>query len=309
MSLYARFAPRGPHGFGYASTAEEVTAGLDLRGKTFLVTGCNSGLGLETTRVLRLRGGHVVGTARSEAKANEAGAQTGPHGTFTGLACELADPSSVRAAVRAVQQRGLRFDAVVANAGITALPRLEKAHGIELQFFTNHVGHFLLVTGILEQLSDDGRVVMLSSRAHRNAPKEGIQFDNLSGDRGYSPWANYGQSKLANVLFAKGLQKRFAGTKKTANALHPGVIHTNLGRSMEHPLKQLVLVLGDALAFKTIPQGAATQAFVAVHPAAAGIGGAYFSDCQVSLPRCDAEDPELAERLWTRTEEIVAGLP
>jgi WW domain-containing oxidoreductase len=309
MSLFGRLAPRGPHGFGYGSTAEEVTAGLDLSGKTFLVTGCNSGLGLETTRVLRLRGGHVVGTARSEAKANEAGAQTGPHGSFTGLACELAEPGSVRAAVRAIEERGFRFDAVIANAGIMALPRLEKAHGIELQFFTNHVGHFLLVTGLLGQLTEEGRVVMLSSRAHRNAPKEGIQFDNLSGDRGYSPWANYGQSKLANLLFAKGLQKRFAGTKRTANAVHPGVIHTNLGRNMEHPLKQLVLVLGDALAFKTIPQGAATQCFVAVSPAAAGVGGAYFSDCQVSRPRRDADDAELAERLWAKTEEIVAALP
>jgi NAD(P)-dependent dehydrogenase (short-subunit alcohol dehydrogenase family) len=309
MSLYGRLAPRGPNGLGYGSTAEEVTAGLDLHGKTFLVTGCNSGLGLETTRVLRLRGGHVVGTARSESKANEAGAQTGPHGTFTGLACELADPASVRGAVRAMQERGLRFDAVIANAGIMALPRLEKAHGIELQFFTNHVGHFLLVTGILGLLHDEARVVMLSSRAHRNAPKEGIQFDNLSGDRGYSAWGNYGQSKLANLLFAKGLQKRFAGTKRTANAVHPGVIHTNLGRNMEHPLKRLVIGLGEALAFKTIPQGAATQCYVAVHPAAAGIGGAYFSDCQVARPRRDAEDPELAERLWTKTEELVAGLP
>jgi WW domain-containing oxidoreductase len=309
MSLYAMLAPKGPNGFGYGSTAEEVTAGLDLTGKTFLITGCNSGLGLEATRVLRLRGGHVVGTARTEAKANEAGAQTGPAGKFTGLACELSDPASVRACVAEIAERDLRFDAIIANAGIMALPKLQKAHGIELQFFTNHVGHFMLVTGLLDRLKDEGRVVIVSSEAHKNAPKEGIQLDDLGGDRGYSPWAAYGQSKIANILFAKALQKRFAGTKKTANALHPGVIRTNLGRNMLNPVTGALFAMAGPLALKNIPQGAATECYLAVHPGAAGIGGEYFSHCQVVRPRADANDPELAERLWKKTEEIVAKLP
>lgn len=308
MSLYAAIAPKGPNGFGYGSTAEDVTAGLDLSGKTVLITGCNSGLGLESVRVLRMRGAHVVGTARTVAKANEAGASTSG-GTFTGLACELSDPTSVRACVAAVKDEGLMLDAVMANAGIMALPTLQKAHGYELQFFTNHIGHFMLVTGLLDQVKDDGRLVITSSEAHRSAPKETIELDNLSGDRGYSPWRAYGQSKIANILFAKELSKRLSGTKKTANALHPGVIDTNLSRSMTNPLKGLAYAIGSVIALKSVPQGTATQCFLAVHPKAATVTGEYFSNCNPATPRPDANDASMAKRLWERSEEIVAALP
>lgn len=309
MSLYSMFARKGPNGFGYGSTAEDVTAGLDLQGKTILVTGCNSGLGFETVRVLRKRGAHVIGTARTKAKADEAGAsQRSLAGAFTGLACELSDPRSVRAAVADLQTRGTTLDAIIANAGIMALPKLEKSNGHELQFFTNHVGHFLLVTGLVDRLSAHGRVVMVSSEAHRRAPKEGIQLDNLSGDRGYEPWAAYGQSKLANILFAKKLARKLAGTGKTANALHPGVIKTNLGRSMGS-MAGIALGLASPIALKSIPEGAATQCFVAVSPKADGVSGEYFSHCQVIEPRADARDEGLADRLWAKTEEIVAALP
>lgn len=308
MSLYSALAPKGKNGFGYGSTAEDVTAGLDLSGKTILVTGCNSGLGLETVRVLRLRGAHVIGTARTAEKANEAGRSTSG-GTFTGLACELSDPSSVRACVAEVKKRDLKLDALLANAGIMALPKLEKAHGIELQFFTNHIGHFMLVTGLLDQLKDDARVVITSSEAHRNAPKATIEFDNLSGDRGYSAWTAYGQSKIANILFAKELSRRFAGTKKTANALHPGVIRTNLGRNMLNPVLNFAFGLFSPLVFKSIPEGAATQCFLAVNPKAAGITGEYFSDSNPKAPRADANDVGIQQRLWEKSEEIVSKLP
>lgn len=309
MSLYSMLAPKGPNGFGYGSTAEDVTAGLDLKGKTILVTGCNSGLGFETVRVLRLRGAHVIGTARTKAKADEAGASQGSlAGAFTGMACELSDPRSVRACVADLQTRGTTLDAIIANAGIMALPKLEKSHGYELQFFTNHVGHFLLVTGVLDRLSETGRVVMVSSEAHRRAPKEGIQLDNLSGDRDYDPWTAYGQSKLANILFAKKLARKLEGTRKTANALHPGVIKTNLGRNMGS-IAEVALALASPIALKTIPEGAATQCFVAVSPKAQGVSGEYFSHCQILKPRADARDDGLADRLWAKTEEIVASLP
>ncbi len=244
MSLVSLFKGKGPSGFGYGSSAEEVTEGLSLSGKTILITGCNSGLGLEMLRVLRLRGAHVVGTARTEAKAKEAGADTP-------LACELADPASVRGCVAAVKKSGVRLDALVCNAGIMALPKLEKACGYELQFFTNHIGHFILTTGLLDALTDEGRVVILSSSAHSMAPKEGIQFDNLSGDKGYKPWTAYGQSKIANLLFAKELGRRFEGTKKTANAVHPGVIHTGLSRSMPG-FQQAAMSLVGPLFLKTV---------------------------------------------------------
>ncbi len=306
MSLYARLAGKGPSGFGYGSTAEEVTEGLSLAGKTILVTGCNSGLGHEALRVLTKRGARVVGTARTLDKAKAACATV--QGDTIPLACELADPASVRACVAAVKAAGLRLDAIICNAGIMALPKLQQAHGYELQFFTNHIGHFILVTGLLDQLTDDGRVVMLSSAAHNMAPKGGIQFDNLSGATGYRDWTQYGQSKMANLLFAKELARRFAGTKKTANAVHPGVIQTNLGRHM-NPIAQFFFGLSDKIALKSIPQGAATEVYVAVHPAAAGISGAYFADCNVAKSRADADDAALARKLWQVSEEIVAKLP
>ncbi len=300
MSLVSLFKGKGPSGFGYGSSAEEVTEGLSLSGKTILITGCNSGLGLEMLRVLRLRGAHVVGTARTEAKAKEAGADTP-------LACELADPASVRGCVAAVKKSGVRLDALVCNAGIMALPKLEKACGYELQFFTNHIGHFILTTGLLDALTDEGRVVILSSSAHSMAPKEGIQFDNLSGDKGYKPWTAYGQSKIANLLFAKELGRRFEGTKKTANAVHPGVIHTGLSRSMPG-FQQAAMSLVGPLFLKTVGQGAATQTYVAVHPDAAGKNGEYFADCNVAKPRADARDRALAEKLYRESERIVAEL-
>lgn len=303
MSLYEMFTSKGPSGFGYGTTAEQVTEGLDLAGKTILVTGCNSGLGFEAMRVLALRGARVVGTARTLEKAQEACAKV--QGATVPLSCELSDPASVRGCVEAVKQQGLTLDAIICNAGIMALPQLEKAHGYELQFFTNHIGHFILVTGLLERLSATGRVVMLSSGAHNAAPKGGIAFDNLDGSKGYSSWRNYGQSKLANLLFAKELARRFAGTQRTANAVHPGVIQTNLGRHMS-PLLAALFGLTGKLWLKSVPQGAATEVFVATHPSLAGVSGQYFADCNVAKCRADADDPALAKRLWEVSEKIAA---
>ncbi len=306
MSLYSMMKSNGPSGFGYGSSAEEVTSGLDLAGKTILVTGCNSGLGEEAIRVLALRGAQVLGTARTQAKADEACAKASSKST--GFACELSDPLSVKACVVAVKNHGARLDAIICNAGIMALPKLEQAFGYELQFFTNHIGHFILVNGLLDELADDGRVVMVSSAAHRRAPKEGIQFDNLSGENGYAPGAAYGQSKLANLLFAKELARKLEGTQKTANAVHPGVIHTNLARSM-HPVADFALGLAAPLLLKDVGQGAATQVFAAVSPKAKGISGKYLTDCNVTEPRRDANDRVMATKLWEVSEKIVAALP
>jgi NAD(P)-dependent dehydrogenase (short-subunit alcohol dehydrogenase family) len=303
MSLYGMFKSKGPSGFGYNSTAEDVTAGLSLQGKTVLVTGCNSGLGLEAARVLALRGARVVGTARTAEKAKAALAPL--QGQTVPFACELSEPASVEACVAAVKREGLKLDALICNAGIMALPKLEQKLGYELQFFTNHIGHFFLVTGLLDSLTGDGRVVMLSSGAHRAAPPGGIEFDNLSGVRGYTPWRAYGQSKIANLLFAKELARRFNGTQRTANAVHPGVIRTGLARHM-NPAARGVFGLVGPLALKTIPQGAATEVYVAVSAATAGASGKYFADCNVAQPRPDAEDAALAAKLWEASEKIAA---
>ncbi|MBB2931959.1 SDR family NAD(P)-dependent oxidoreductase [Paraburkholderia silvatlantica] len=305
MSLFALFKSAGPTGFGYGSTAEQITEGLSLAGRSILVTGCNSGIGRETCRVLALRGALVLGTARTKEKA-DAACTTFP-GRAIGYACELSEPLSVRGCVAAVKADGHRLDAIICNAGIMMLPKLKKSHGYELQFFTNHIGHFMLVTGLLEQLKDEGRVVMLSSEGHRYAPVGGIEFDNLSGDRGYQPLAAYGQSKFANLLFAKELQRRFTGTGKTAYAVHPGVVATNLARNLGPVLRRVLAAIGP-LFLKSVGEGAATAVFAAVSAKALPLAGSYLSDSNEDKPRADAEDAALAMRLWAESEEIVQVL-
>lgn len=299
MSLLGRIKPNGPSGFGYGTSAEQVVAGLDLGGRVVLVTGCNSGIGLETARVLTARGATVIGLARTVAKAQEAG-------VAHAVACELSDPGSVKAAVQAVRQLP-PIDALVANAGIMALPTLQKAHGYELQWFTNHVGHFLLVTGLIDRLTPSGRVVILSSTAHLRAPAEGIPFDNLDGSRSYDPWTAYGTSKLSNLLFARELARRLDGGR-VANAVHPGVIRTNLLRHL--PFWQAgALAVGGPLLLKSIPEGAATQVWAAVHPDTATLTGEYLSHCNVARSSAHGSDAAMASRLWEVTERVVAGLP
>ena len=226
-------------------------------------------------------------------------------GETTPVACELSEPSSVKACAERVAALGRPLDAIICNAGIMALPKLHVKYGYELQFFTNHIGHFILVTSLLDQLADAGRVVMVSSDAHKGAPREGIQFDNLDGKRGYSAWAAYGQSKLANLLFARELGKRLEGSGKTANSLHPGVIATNLARSM-NPVVRVALGIGGPLVLKSLGEGAATQCYLAVHPDAASVRSKYFADCNEAKPTSKGRDDALAARLWDASERIVA---
>ncbi|MBW2254046.1 MAG: SDR family NAD(P)-dependent oxidoreductase, partial [Deltaproteobacteria bacterium] len=276
---------------------------IDLSGKVYVLTGCNSGIGEETLRVLGLRGAEVIGLARTTDKAQAA--LDAHKVTGTAVACELSDPASVRAAVETVRGLGKRLAGIIANAGIMALPEPQTTLGLDLQFLTNHIGHFILVNGLLDLLADDGRVVMVSSGAHFMAPEVGIDFDNLSGERDFHPWRTYGQSKLANVLMARSLARKFDG-KKTANALHPGVIETNLGRHLDDYEGLLDNIGRDRL--KTVGQGAATQVYVAVHPDTADRTGLYFDNCRVKEPSEAAQDEALADRLWAESEKIVASL-
>jgi NAD(P)-dependent dehydrogenase (short-subunit alcohol dehydrogenase family) len=305
MSLLALLKGKGSSGFGYGSTAEEVTAGVDLSGKTVLITGCNSGIGRETLRVLALRGAHVVACARTEETARSVSEDAGA--AATPVACELSQPESIQDCVRRVKQFGRPLDVILCNAGIMALPRLRQYHGFEAQFFVNHIGHFMLVSGLIDCLAPAGRVVVVSSRAHHAAPAGGIQFDNLSGERGYRPWSAYGQSKLANLLFARELGRRFEGSARTANALHPGVIKTNLGRNMSS-LFDIALGVARPLFVKTIAQGAATQCYLASEPRLEQVSGKYFADCNEARSSTLGRDMELAARLWKESESIVARL-
>jgi NAD(P)-dependent dehydrogenase (short-subunit alcohol dehydrogenase family) len=305
VSLYSMLKPHGPSGFGYSSTAEDVTEGLDLSGRRILITGCNSGIGHEAMRVLAARGATVVGAARTHEKAEAACAKV--EGSTEPVACELADPASVRACIETVLA-GAPLDGIIANAGIMALPERQLCFGYEKQFFVNHIGHFILVTGLLDHLTDDGRVVMLSSAAHSMGWKEGVRFDDLSAEKEYSGIRNYGQSKLCNLLVARELGRRFEGSERRAFGVHPGVIATNLGRNMNMPGMGLFNSLGSLLVLKSIPQGAATETWAAVHPDARSHSGAYLADCNPKKSSKLGADLDLAAKVWARSEEIVAAL-
>jgi WW domain-containing oxidoreductase len=286
------------------ATAEQITEGYDLTGKVALVTGVNSGIGTETMRVLAMRGAKVLGTARTLEKAESACANI--IGDTIPLVCELTDLENVRACADAIERLGLGgIDIVVANAGIMALPDLQQVNGIEMQFATNHLGHFLLLNLLLPLIGKSGpaRVVVVSSSAHAQAPKMGIDFDNLSGEAGYSGWRAYGQSKLANVLFARQLNQ-YLPEHSTANALHPGIIATNLGRHMQGGFTK---VFGLAMLpfMVTIPQGAATSCYVAVHADVEGKAGEYFANCKTAKASALAGDKHLAEKLWQVSAQLV----
>jgi WW domain-containing oxidoreductase len=293
-------------GFNKRSTAEEVTAGLELSGKVMVITGVNSGLGFESMRVLTARGAHVIGLARTLEKAQQACAEV--DGETTPLACELSELDSVVACAQQIRQLGLPIDVLMTNAGIMAPRNLGLAGKLEMQFATNHLGHFVLIQRLLEQVkaAPAGRIVILSSAAHTMTVRGGIDFGNLDGSRGYDPWKFYGQSKLANLLTARALSKRLEGTSVTVNALHPGVIRTNLGRDAGGFLVALMSVFAVFIE-KNVAQGAATQCYLAAHPDLDGVTGAYYSDCKNVRSSRYGRNGLLAEELWDASVELAAG--
>ena len=295
--------PRSP--FGFATTADEVAAGFDLKGKTVLITGCNSGLGLESMRTLASHGAHVIGTARTAEKAKTA--CDGVDGQTTPLVCELTDFDSIVECANAVQGLDTPIDILFCNAGIMALPKLEQVNGLEKQFVVNHLGHYILTRRLLGQVeaAPEGRIVMVSSIGYQNAPPEGIQFDNLSGERGYKAFTMYGQTKLANALFSRELTRRYAGTSVTSNAIHPGLVATNLGRYISGKPRDPDAPLRKG--FKRPDQGAATQVYVGISPNLKGVSGYYFEDCNPVEPTGPhMHDAELAKQLWDVSEELTA---
>ncbi len=289
--------------FNRRSTAEQVTEGANLSGKNVLITGVNSGLGLESMRVLALRGAHIIGAARDKDKARRA--SDGLEGEFTPIACELSDLDSVSRCADEVAAMDIPVDVIMCNAGIMAPAKLEQRYGLEMQFLTNHIGHFVLVNRLLEPLkrATAARVVMLSSLGHTQAPKGGIDFDNLSGERGYHPWKCYGQSKLANLLFSNELARRLEGSTVTSNAVHPGVIRTNLGRDAGGLFSTFVGFTAR-LVERSVAQGAACQCYVATQPSLKSTSGNYFADCKVAKTSRYGKDKALAQRLWQVSEEL-----
>ena len=311
--------------FGFSSTADEVLEGRDLSGRTALITGGYSGLGKETARAMAAKGAHIILSGRDAGKLDDAAREVAD---ATGakvetLVCDLASLDSVRKAAKEANERFDKIDLLINNAGVMAPPLERTAEGFELQFGTNHVGHFLL-TNLLMPLVEKGdrpRIVNLSSRGHHF---DHVHFDDPNYEqRDYEKWAAYGQSKTANILFSVGLEQRLGDRGVHAYALHPGGIQTNLGRHMTEEdmtwmmnrIKKMAEKSGEEpQGFKTIPQGAATTCWVATTDELEGAGGVYCEDCHVANQddqdttggvKSYAIDPDNADRLWSMSEEMV----
>jgi NAD(P)-dependent dehydrogenase (short-subunit alcohol dehydrogenase family) len=294
--------------FDAASTAEEVTEGIDLSGKLALVTGCTSGIGFETMRVLALRGAWVIGTSRSLEKAKAACGRI--NGVTTSLALELSDFDSVVACANQVRSINQPLDLLILNAGFYGgggTP--ERINGVEKHFVINHLGHFVLANRLMGRLymANQGRVVAVASRAaYTQAPADGIEFDNLDGHREYTDSRFYGHSKLANVLFARHLGELLKGTRITANSLHPGVINTEIDRNMNR-FKQAGFAIATSLGYgKSIEEGAATSCYVATSPLLGSTSGEYFEDCNAVtvVGEGHLQDAEMAAELWRVSEDM-----
>ncbi|NLS21057.1 SDR family NAD(P)-dependent oxidoreductase [Rhizobium sp. P40RR-XXII] len=316
--------------FGAKSTADEVLAGIDLKGKRFLITGVSSGIGLETARSLASHGASVVGAARDFAKANMAtesvrNAVRQAGGTFELVELDLASLKSVGAAAKGLLADGRHFDAIIANAGVMATPFGRTVDGFETQFGTNHLGHFALIHLIEPLLADNGRLVVLSSQAHRVADVD-LDDPNFDG-QDYHPFVAYGRSKTANSLFAVEFDRRHRNRGVRAASVMPGNSLTDLPRHFTaEELQGLFKTVGDARAeaglppaeLKEIPQAAATSVWAAVVTDKDEIGGKYLEDCTIApvndtaSPFADgvrsyALDVEKAEQLWAKSEQLVDG--
>jgi WW domain-containing oxidoreductase len=291
--------------FGARSTADQVLAGIDLTRKRFVVTGCNSGIGFETMNALVANGAHVIGLARTrdsaKAACNLAGSSSTP------IACDLADLDSVEAAAESILRLPGPLDAVITNAGIANLPTLQTRYGIELQFLVNHIAHFALINRLADSVrSGTGRIVIVSSDASiKQAPAEGVLFDNLNGQRFYDPFMFFGQAKLAAALYAKELSRRLAPRGVSVNSLHPGATR-GTGFDKYRTLTQRLGHQVARLFMKSPAQGAATQTLLAASPQVAGITGEYWSDCRIARGNPLLADGGLACRLWEASERIVS---
>lgn len=312
--------PRIVTPFGFATTALEAVAGVDLAGRRAVVTGAASGIGAETARALAAAGTEVTlavrDTAAGSVVAADIAATTGNPAVHVGR-LDLGDHASIAAFVDAWDGP---LHLLVNNAGIMATPETRTSEGWEVQFATNHLGHFVLTIGLHRALAAAGgaRVVNLSSIGHRRSP---VMFDDIHfRERPYDKWAAYGQSKTANVLFGVGITERWADDGITSNAVHPGGIMTNLQRHMD-PEEFKIMGWVDAdgnvrQGFKTPEQGAATSVVVATWPGLDGIGGRYFEDCNEAEPATPdnrrggvesyALDLGLADRLWRESERLLS---
>jgi NAD(P)-dependent dehydrogenase (short-subunit alcohol dehydrogenase family) len=307
--------------FGAETTTSEVLSGIDLHGRVALVTGASGGLGAETARALAERGAAVTLAARDMAKAEGVAesirASTGNDGIDLAR-LELSSPDSVRACAKGWLEGHGELHLLINNAGVMACPLDRTREGWEMQFATNHLGHFLLTALLVPALraGAPSRIVNLSSAGHRLA---GVDFDDIHFERrDYDKWVAYGQSKTANVLFTRELDRRLKQDGVRAYAVHPGVIMTELARHLTpDDIKDLLdRAPGEGgLVFKSVETGAATEVYAATAPELEGQGGLYLEDCRIGgLAESEAAslgyaphavDPEAVARLWQVSEQLL----
>ncbi|HEX3840847.1 MAG TPA: SDR family NAD(P)-dependent oxidoreductase [Acidimicrobiales bacterium] len=305
--------------FTAESTALQVVEGIDMAGRRVIVTGGASGIGIETARALAQAGAEVTLAVRNpeagDATAEQFIAATGNQQVRV-APLDLANRASVADFVTAWKGP---LHILVNNAGIMASPEMRTPEGWEMQFATNHLGHFALATGLHPSLAEaaGARIVSVSSSGHLRSPVvfEDIHFQH----RPYEPWSAYGQSKTANVLFAVEATKRWAADGITVNALMPGAIHTKLQRYVtDEDLNRMRAEMSTSkeVTWKTPEQGAAASVLVATSPLLEGVGGRYFEDCNEAGPNqpgtrrgvaAYALDPEAAARLWDVSVETLAS--
>jgi retinol dehydrogenase 12 len=275
-----------------------------MRGKVVVVTGASSGIGASAALELARLGATVVPVGRDEKRLGQVSERiraVNPGAAAEPLRADFASLSQVRGLAGQLLERHPRIDVLVNNAGLVAGKRTLTEDGYESTFAVNHLAPFLLTNLLRERLiaSAPSRVVTTSSDAHRSGR---IDLNDLQGERRWSSWRAYSNSKLANVLFTRALSRRLEGHGVVANCLHPGVIRTRLGRGTPIPVRagwKLVSVF-----FKSPERGAAMIVHLASAPEAGEVSGGYFADSRQSRPSARATDDELAEQLWARSEEL-----
>ena len=287
----------------------------DMQGKTVVVTGGNSGIGLETAEALAGMGARVIVTARNADKGRAAVAgivqRLGGHAQVQLVVFDLADLSSVRRGADEILVQAPRLDVLVNNAGVVLSERHETVDGYEATFAINHLGPFLLTNLLLDRLRDSApsRIVNVASTAH-NTARKGIPFDDLQSRRRYRGMRVYGESKLANILFTLELARRLEGTGVTANALHPGTVRTGYGADGD---ARGFLAFGIKIEkpfFLSPAKGARTSIYLASSPDVQDVTGQYFDKCKPAKSRRWAQDAEAAQRLWQVSEDLVGlGAP
>jgi NAD(P)-dependent dehydrogenase (short-subunit alcohol dehydrogenase family) len=282
----------------------------DIRGKTVLVTGATSGIGLEASVELARRGARVALVGRDAAKTEKSVAEVSARSgskEVSHFLCDFSSQADIRKLAAEVRARHPRLEVLVNNAGGVHKERRLSRDGIEMTFAVNHLGYFLL-TNLLSDLlvrSAPARVVTVASVGHRHGS---LDFDDLGFERGgYSIMKAYGRSKLANVLFAAELARRLAGTGVTSNSLHPGSVSTNIWSGAPLWAKPIIFFLFRPF-FISAEKGGATIVQLVASPELEGVTGQYFSDGKPEAPSDLARDEALAKRLWDASASLV-GLP